>query len=145
MIENEVQLSDPRVQALWFDRVRKAHLTETVEDYVELIADLISTYREARVTDLAKRFGVSQATVSKVISRLRTLGYIENRPHRSLFLTPKGETLAQKCKHRHQIILDFLTSLGISQATAEFDSEGLEHHVSDETLRAFQRYIKKNA
>ncbi len=136
-------LVDARQQAGWFDRVRAAHQTETAEDYVELIADLIEAQGEARVVDLATRFGVSHATVNKVVARLNREGLVNNQPYRSLFLTEEGQTLAARCKERHKIVLDFLLALGVSPATAEADAEGVEHHVSKETLALFQKFIDR--
>lgn len=136
-------LARPELQASWFERVREAHQTETAEDYVELIADLIEANGEARVSDLSERFGVSHATVNKIINRLNREGLVTNRPYRSLFLTEKGDELARYCKKRHKIVLDFLVSLGVSRETAAFDAEGVEHHVSRETLEAFEKYIEK--
>lgn len=133
-------LADPQKQAEWFSRVRLAHQSETTEDYVELIADLIDVQKEARLKDLSKRFGVSDATASKIISRLQEEGYITSRPYRSIFLTEKGEDLARRCKERHQIILDFLVRLGVSRETAEYDAEGIEHHISAETLEIFKKF-----
>jgi len=144
MTENDkdLVLVDPKTQASWFQRVREAHQSETIEDYVELIADLIEVQKEARASDLAKRLGVSNPTVNKMLSRLQDDGYITSEPYRSIFLTPKGEALAKRCKARHQIILDFLIRLGVSEDVAEFDAEGIEHHISEETLaimKAFKR------
>lgn len=134
-------LADPKRQASWFERVRQAHQTETAEDYVELIADLIEANGEARIVDLAARFGVSQATVNKVISRLKREGLVIAQPYRSLFLTGEGKVMARACKERHLIILEFLKCIGVSEKTAEMDAEGVEHHVSQETLKAFERFI----
>jgi DtxR family transcriptional regulator, manganese transport regulator len=136
-------LADPKQQAKWFERVREAHQTETAEDYVELIADLIEAHGEARVVDLSERFGVSHSTVNKVITRLKKEGLVNGQPYRSLFLTDKGKKLAHTCKERHIIVFEFLKSLGISARTAEIDAEGVEHHVSAETLKAFQKFINK--
>ena len=122
-----------------FARVREAHQTETAEDYVELIAELIEQNGEARVIDLAKYFGVSHATVSKIITRLNKEGFVINRPYRSLFLTDPGKALALRCKKRHQIVYNFLRSLNIKSDIAHLDAEGIEHHVSEETLKAFAR------
>lgn len=132
--QNTQELVDPEVQARWFTRVREAHQTETTEDYVELIADLIDAQKEARASDLAARLGVSNPTVSKVLSRLQDEGYIESKPYRSIFLTDKGRALAKQCKDRHQIVLRFLIKLGVDPETAEFDAEGIEHHISQQTL-----------
>lgn len=135
-----IKMVDADRQAQWFARVRKAHQTETTEDYVELIADLIEAQQEARLSDLARRMGVSHLTASKVLSRLKEEGYVESRPYRSIFLTAKGQELARKCKKRHQIILEFLKRLGVDEKTAEFDAEGIEHHISDKTLEIMRKF-----
>jgi DtxR family manganese transport transcriptional regulator len=132
--KSELTMVDPETQASWFARVREAHQTETTEDYVELISDLIEVQKEARASDLAARLGVAHPTVSKMLSRLQAEGYIESKPYRSIFLTDKGKKLANKCKERHQIVLEFLIRLGVDPETAEYDAEGIEHHISDQTL-----------
>jgi len=138
--EKTLTLADPKTQARWFTRVREAHQTETTEDYVELIADLIDVQKEARASDLAKRLGVSHPTVTKMLSRLQDEGYVESRPYRSIFLTDKGRALAKTCKERHQIVLDFLIRLGVDPETAEFDAEGIEHHISAQTLKIMREF-----
>ena len=140
---SENSLADPKQQASWFERVRHAHQSENAEDYVELIADLIEVNGEARVVDLSKRFGISHATVNKTITRLKKEGLVISEPYRSLFLTDEGQKLAQACKERHLIVVEFLKSIGVSDEIAEMDAEGVEHHVSKETLDAFQAYINK--
>jgi len=140
MIKKSPKMVDAKTQAEWFGRVRKAHQTETTEDYLELIADLIGTQNEARLSDLAARLGVSHATASKVLNRLKEEGFIETQPYRAIFLTEKGAALARKCKERHEIVLNFLIRLGVPPETAEFDAEGIEHHISDETLAIFKKF-----
>lgn len=125
-----------------FVSVRTAHQNETAEDYVELIADLIVKTGEARLVDISRRLGISHVTANKVIARLSKEGLVDSEPYRAIFLTKKGQALAEKCKKRHQIILDFLIKLGISPATAEIDAEGIEHHVSAETLKTFDKFLK---
>lgn len=141
-VDNAV--SDPDRSAA-FESVRKAHQSETAEDYVEMIADLISENGEARVVDLSESFGVSHATVNKIVSRLNREGYITSKPYRSLFLTEKGADLAKSCKERHEIVYRFLRAIGVDERTAHMDAEGMEHHVSPSTLRAFRRFLKKSA
>lgn len=142
-MSEETHLADPETQASWFERVREAHQTETAEDYVELIADLIEANGEARIVDLAQRFGVSHATVNKVIARLQKEGLVVTQPYRSLFLSEEGKRIAQMCKERHILVVNFLKSLGVSDETAEMDAEGVEHHVSEETLEAFRKHMDK--
>ena len=123
-----------------FRQVREAHRMELVEDYVELISDLIREVGEARQVDMAARLGVSQPTVAKMLKRLATVGLIEQIPWRGVFLTPEGEKLAQESRERHQIVESFLLVLGVSPETARRDAEGMEHHVSEETLERFRLF-----
>jgi DtxR family manganese transport transcriptional regulator len=133
------EMMDADRQAAQFERVRTAQQTEKAEDYVEMIDDLINAYGEARVTDLAQRFGVSHATVNKIVKRLQRDGLVTSRPYRSIFLTDQGRDLAETSRKRHQIVLNFLRAIGVSARSAELDAEGIEHYVSAETLAAFER------
>jgi len=142
MKEKPVIKETPNIRSDAFEYVRKAHQMETAEDYVELIADLIAERGEARVVDLAEGFGVSHTTVNKIILRLNKEGYVTNRPYRSLFLTAEGEKLAKMCKERHEVVYNFLRALGVDDRTAQLDSEGVEHHISDKTLTAFKKFLK---
>ena len=82
-------LREARRQAGGFEKVREAHQTELAEDYVELIADLIAAHGEARAVDLARRLGVTNATVNKTVQRLMREGLVESRPYRAIFLTTR--------------------------------------------------------
>jgi len=113
------------------------------EDYVELIGDLIAVNGEARAVDLAERFGVSHATVNKTLARLQRDGLVISRPYRSIFLTDDGDAMAAESRRRHGIVLDFLKAIGVTPGTAESDAEGMEHHVSDETLAVFEEITRK--
>ncbi len=128
-----------------FEQVRAAHQVEVAEDYVEMIADLIDTHGEARAVDLAENFGVTNATVNKTVARLQREGLVESQPYRSIFLTEEGKKLAEKSRNRHQIVIDFLKAIGVSEKTAQMDAEGVEHHVSEETLKAFKRVIRNKS
>ncbi|MCB1883675.1 MAG: manganese-binding transcriptional regulator MntR [Geminicoccaceae bacterium] len=138
------KLLKSKQQADVFGRVRKAHQTEVAEDYVELIADLIAAQGEARAADLAARLGVSHATVTNTVQRLIGAGLVESRPYRSIFLTDAGKRLARVVRERHLIVRDFLVVIGVDAETAENDAEGIEHHVSKETLEAFVRMLRKS-
>lgn len=131
------------VRAAAFEQVREAHQTETAEDYVEMIADLIAEKGAARVVDLAAAFGVTHATINKTITRLNKEGLVTNEKYRSLFLTESGMKLAESCKARHEVVVNFLKAIGVSPRTAELDAEGVEHHISAETLKAFAAFVKR--
>lgn len=129
-------------RAAAFRRTRTAHRSGTAEDYVELIADLIDQHGTARAVDIAARLGVTQATVASTVARLQRDGLVDHQPYRSVFLTENGRQLAEVVRRRHRLVVTFLRALGVSEQTAERDAEGIEHHVSDETLSAFVRFVE---
>lgn len=127
--------------ASYLQQTRLQHAQERAQDYVEAIADLISSRGEARATDLAKTMGVTHVTVIRTVQRLQREGLVSTRPYRSIFLTDSGRLLAGKARARHEKVVAFLEALGVSATTARADAEGIEHHVSDETLAAMEKYL----
>ena len=127
-----------------FKKVRDAHKTENTEDYLEIIAELLNSNGEARIVDIANKLDIAQATANKTIQRLQNQGYVKKEPYRSIFLTLKGQELASISKKRHIIVLTFLKNLGLDSRTADADAEGIEHHVSDKTLKKMDQFNKKN-
>lgn len=126
-----------------FRQAREARRSALVEDYVELIADLIDDGGEARQVDIAARLGVAQPTVAKMLKRLAEDGLVAQRPYRGAFLTAAGQALALRSRERHRVVERFLITLGVGPETARRDAEGLEHHVSEETLDAFTRFVAR--
>ena len=127
-----------------FKKVRDAHKSENTEDYLEIIADLLNVKGEARIVDIASKLDIAQATANKTIQRLQNQGYVKKEPYRSIFLTLKGQEVASISKKRHIIVLTFLKNLGLDAKTAEADAEGIEHHVSEKTLKKMEQFNKKN-
>ena len=124
---------------------RRAHAQERAQDYVEIIAELITEHGEARATDLARILGVTHVTVIRTVARLQREGLVKTEPYRSIFLTDRGRRLATKSKARHEKVVVFLEALGVSSAVARIDAEGIEHHVSPETLAAFERFLAQRS
>lgn len=120
-------------------RTRRDHKNETAEDYVEAIAELVAERGACRVTDLSERFGVSHVTVIRIVQRLEREGYVATEPYQPLSLTSKGNRLAKHCRERHDIVYRFLRTIGLKERIAAIDSEGIEHHVSPETLERFRQ------
>jgi DtxR family manganese transport transcriptional regulator len=81
-------------------------------------------------------------TVNRTLGRLQRAGYVNTKPYRAIFLTEQGRNLAAASKRRHETVVAFLRSLGVSQRVAEMDAEGIEHHVSRDTLAAFKAALK---
>lgn len=129
-------------QARRFGKTRTAQSGALLEDYVELIDDLLTSTGEARPTDIARRFGVSHATAIKTIARLKRAGMATARPYRGVFLTEAGTALAHRVRARHRLVVDVLRAIGVPLEAAEADAEGIEHHVSEMTLKAFARFVQ---
>lgn len=142
--KTEQSVRPSELQAESLQQTRTAHATETAEDYVEAIADLTASVGEARVVDLARRLGVTHVTVSRTLARLQQAGFITTKPYRAVFLTDAGRKLAAESKRRHELVSAFLCSLGVPDRVAERDAEGIEHHVSPETLAAFARALARS-
>lgn len=124
-----------------FRQARRDHASEIAEDYVELIDDLMAECGEARIVDIAGRMGVSHVTANKTVGRLQRDDLVVKRPYRSIFLTDKGKRLAAQSRKRHNIVYAFICALGVPQRQARIDAEGIEHHISNTTLRAMSRFV----
>lgn len=123
-------------------RTRDDHASEVAEDYVEAIADTIAAQGVCRSVDLVQQFSVTHATVNNTVARLHRDGLVTTAPYQPVELTPAGKRLAKASRKRHEIVKSFLEAMGISPQTAAIDSEGIEHHVSAETLRAMKKILK---
>ena len=141
-IPREEPLPDAEAHSEAFRQMRQSRRDALMEDYLELIADLIDDGNEARQVDIAARLGVAQPTVAKMLSRLAAEGFVSRKPYRGVFLTEAGRRVANESRERHQIVEAFLRSLGVSAETARIDAEGIEHHVSSETLDAFRKALE---
>jgi Mn-dependent DtxR family transcriptional regulator len=112
-----------------------------VEDYLEVVYDLIHTKGYARAVDIAERLDVKTPSVTNMIQKLDAMGLIVYERYRSLRLTDKGEKMAQFAQRKHVLIVKFLRVLGIEEKTARLDAEGIEHHVHKDTLDRIERFI----
>src|ERR1022692_1958935 len=118
-LESSSAAREPRVRpavppAEVFRRSRRDRAAETAQDYVEAIADLSASLGEARVVDLARRLGVTHVTVNRTLARLKKNGFVNTKPYHAIFLTDAGHKLAAECKRRHETVVAFLRSLGVS-------------------------------
>lgn len=125
------------------ERTRRDHATELTQDYVEAIAELIQKKGECRLRDLSIRFAVSHVTVNRAVARMKRDGYVDTEPYAPVTLTDKGRALAEFAERRHRIVFEFLRAIGVSERTAAIDSEGIEHHVSEETLKLMEQFGQK--
>lgn len=110
-----------------------------------MIAELITKTGEARLIDLARGLGVTHVTAGRTLQRLQRQGLVTTQPYRSIFLTSPGRNLAKESRDRHEVVVRFLISLGVPSNVAESDAEGIEHHVSRETLAAFLKHLERGS
>ncbi|MGD9693477.1 MAG: manganese-binding transcriptional regulator MntR [Phycisphaerales bacterium] len=126
-----------------FSRTRTDHATEVAEDYTELIAELMEEKGEARVGDMAEALGVTHVAVSRMLGKLRVAGLVQGDRRKPITLTEEGRAMAVRAKRRHEIVVAFLRSIGVPEAQAEADAEGIEHHCSPATLRAMEGALRE--
>lgn len=129
-------------QSARFRSTRAAHRDETAEDYVEAVMQMSLERGAARVTDLARLMGVTHVTVTRIIARLAREGLVEDRPYKPIALTAKGKRLAARIVTRHETVLGFLKAIGVPPKQAEIDAEGIEHHVSEATIRVMKAWVE---
>lgn len=113
--------------------------SSAVEDYLERISELIKTKGYARVVDIAAELKISQASVTTMVQRLDGEGLVKYEKYRGMVLTSAGEEVAARIAHRHELLTNFLTLLGLEKEVVDHDVEGMEHHVSAETFEALEK------
>lgn len=136
----EVAPTDQPAQRHW--RVRRQHSDELAQDYVEAIHELGESGEAVRVTDLQGVFGVSHVSVIRALQRLEERGLVDRSGGEGVSLTDEGTTMAVRAAARHQLVVRFLRALGVSEAQAQADAEGAEHHLSEETLAAMRQFLE---
>ena len=113
--------------------------SSAVEDYLERISELIKTKGYARVVDIAAELKISQASVTTMVQRLDTEGLVKYEKYRGMVLTRAGEQVAARIAHRHELLTNFLSLLGLEKEVVNHDVEGMEHHVSAETFEVLEK------
>jgi len=116
--------------------------SESTEDHLERIQELVRLKGYARVTDIAASLGLSRSSVSNMVRRLAARGYVNYERYRGFTLTDKGRAVARHIKIRHETLTELLQQLGLSVETVEAEVEMIEHHLRPETLRVFARLVE---
>lgn len=117
-------------------------LTAPNEDYLERICELLDRKSYARVSDIAEELVVKPASVSAMLAKLENDGYITREVYRGFALTEEGRKVGRRIQRRHEILDRFLKLLKVDQRIIDKDIDGLEHHLSDETLTKLEEFLK---
>ena len=124
--------------------MKHAELSQSYEDYLEAVLILEEQKKAPKSVEVARLLGVSKPAVSKAMSELAKLGYIEKESYSELKLTKEGREVANKVYYTHITLREFLLKLGVSYKTADRDCCMIEHVISDETLKAIERNLKED-
>lgn len=108
--------------------------SQSAEDYLERIHELIEEKGYARVVDIASSLRVKQASVTSMVQKLGEMGYLNYEKYRGLILTPKGRAVACNIQRRHETLSRFFSLFGVAPEVQQRDIEGIEHHLSAETV-----------
>ena len=130
------------------DSIKAAHesektisVSDRVEDYLEVISELVDMKGYAATLDISRYMNVSAPSVTKMLKRLDTDGYIEYEKYYGINLTEKGQRIADSIKQKHGILLEFFEILGIGKDIANQDAEGIEHHLNPKTIRQIRKFV----
>ncbi len=112
--------------------------TPSMEDYLERIYNLIEDKGYARVSDIAEALAVHPSSVTKMVQKLDKDNYLVYEKYRGLVLTPKGKKIGKRLVHRHSLLEDFLRLIGVDEEHIYKDVEGIEHHLSWESITCIE-------
>jgi Mn-dependent DtxR family transcriptional regulator len=121
--------------------------SESAEDYLERIYQLIEDKEYARVVDIARSLRIRQASVTHMVQKLGETGFVRYEKYRGLVLTSKGKRVARAVRRRHQVLEEFFGLLGVNGETAQRDLEGIEHHLSTASVARIEelvRFLREN-
>ena len=116
--------------------------SQSAEDYLERILELVQETGQARVVDIANSLNVRQASVTNMVKKLCELGYVDHEKYkRGLVLTKKGQQVALEIQRRHETLSSFFSMLVLDDETQRRDIEGIEHHLSRGTVRVLEDLV----
>ena len=119
---------------------RQLH-TDRMEDYLEVIYELIRQKGYATPVDISESLNVSAPSVTKMLKRLDESKYLSYERYRGISLTQEGIAMAESIHEKHSSLVEFLKMIGVDENIANIDAEGIEHHLHAETLKKLQVFI----
>lgn len=123
------------------NRFQRKERTDRMEDYLEIIYELVQQKGYATSVDITECLNVSAPSVTKMMRRLDLKGYLEYEKYRGIRLTNQGKVVAENIRKRHKLLTEFFKIIGVSEDIAIQDSEGIEHHLHAETLEKLEQFL----
>ena len=136
---------DTRLESIRYaNHVKKEedYRTARMEDYLEVIYELIQYKGYATTIDISEYLNVSSPSVTKMVQKLNESGHLNYEKYRGIRLTDKGILVAKNIRERHGLLAEFLKIIGVDEDTANKDAEGIEHHLQPKTLGRLENFIK---
>ena len=122
-------------------KTKKTSSTISEEDYLEVIAELVELKGYATTLDISRFMNVSPPSVTKMLQKLDEKKYLEYEKYHGINLTAIGKQVADTIRRKHSILLEFFEILNVGKGIANQDTEGLEHHLNDKTIRQLRKFI----
>ena len=133
---------EERLESIKKARVHEnSKFTSRMEDYLEVISELIELKGYATPMDISNYMNVSPPSVTKMLRRLDESEYIEYTKYQGLRLTSQGKNIANEIRKKHTDLLEFFEMLGIDSSIANQDIEGIEHHLNPKTTKQLKKFI----
>ena len=123
--------------------VKKQDRTDRMEDYLEVIYELVQQKGYATTVDISSYLNVSSPSVTKMMQKLDETGYLIYEKYRGIKLTNEGTRIARNIRNRHGLLAEFFMIIGVDEETANNDAEGIEHHLHPETMKKLEEFINE--
>src|SRR6185295_8024591 len=141
--KNDQNISNSRLEFIRDANVtKKEERTDRMEDYLEVIYELIAHKGYATTVDISNYLNVSSPSVTKMLQRLHESGHVIYEKYRGISLTESGTAVAKNIHDRHGVLAEFFRIIGVEEDTANRDAEGIEHHLHPETLKKLEEFIR---
>jgi len=133
---------DNRLEAIRdANSAKKEDRTDRMEDYLEVIYELVEQKGYATTVDISTYLNVSSPSVTKMTQRLDETGYLKYEKYRGIRLTDEGVRIAQNIRNRHGLLAEFFKMIGVDEESANSDAEGIEHHLHPETIKRLEDFM----
>ena len=116
---------------------------ESGEMYLETILILGIRKNLVRAVDVSEEMGISKASVSRALAKLKSESYIIVDDNGHIAFTEKGRAIAEKIYERHRVLTEILVAIGVDCEIAAKDACKMEHDISDETFAAMKQHLKQ--
>jgi len=126
------------------EKVIEEQHTDRMEDYLEVIYELIKKKGYATQTDISESLNVSLPSVTKMLHRLDESKYLKYEKYRGINLTEEGIEVAENIHEKHGLLSEFFKMIGVDENVANIDAEGIEHHLHTQTLKKLREFIRNH-